>query len=173
NPTPFLRFMTHLIPRKAERREALRWMATVACRPDVRMRYALLLISKQQGVGKTTLAMIMAKLVGMHNVSFPSEADVSKSTFNSYLAHKRLAVIPEIYSGSRRKTYDIIKSWITEMHVDCNRKHLPQYTISNWTHFICSSNSLLAIHLDDEDRRFYVPRIVERRLKNSQGFYDW
>jgi len=173
SPMPFLRFMTHLIPRKAERREALRWMVTVATRPDVRVRYALLLISKEQGVGKTTLAMIVARLVGMHNVSFPSEADVSKSTFNAYLAHKRLAVIHEIYSGSRRRTYDIIKSWITEMHVDCNRKHLPQYTISNWTHFICSSNSLLAIHLDDEDRRFFVPRVAERKLKNSQRLYDW
>jgi len=175
NPRPFLRFMTHLIPSKRERRETLRWMTTVACRPDIRVLYALLLISKMQGVGKTTLALIAANLVGMHNTSFPSEKDVTKSTFNTFIAHRRLAVIHEIYSGERRKAYDTIKSWITEKHVDCNKKFVTPYTISNWCHFIASSNSLLAIHLDDEDRRFFVPRCVEKKQTKEywNRFYGW
>jgi hypothetical protein len=175
NPWPFLRFMTHLIPSKVERRETLRWMTTVVCRPDIRVLYALLLISKMQGVGKTTLALIAANLVGMHNTSFPSEKDVTKSTFNTFIAHRRLAVIHEIYSGERRKAYDTIKSWITEKHVDCNKKFVTPYTISNWCHFIATSNSLLAIHLDDEDRRFFVPRITEKKLSRGywNRFYGW
>ena len=175
NPWPFLRFMTHLIPRKAERRETLRWMTTVVCRPDIRVLYALLPISKMQGVGKTTLALIVANLVGMHNVSFPSEKDVTKSTFNTFIAHRRLAVIHEIYSGERRKAYDTIKSWITEKHVDCNKKFVTPYTISNWCHFIATSNALLAIHLDDEDRRFFVPRITEKKQSKEywNRFYGW
>jgi hypothetical protein len=78
----------------------LKWCATLIARPSIRMGYGLLLISEQQGIGKTTLgAHILAPLVGLHNTSFPGENDIT-SAFNEWVAHKRLAVISEIYSGS-------------------------------------------------------------------------
>jgi hypothetical protein len=161
DPKPFVDFMAHLIPDERDRREVLRWLATLACRPSVRMMYALLLISKTQGVGKSTLAYVASQLVGMHNVSFPEEKMIVDGSFTGWLAHKRLVVVHEIYGGHSRRSYDVTKDKITEMSINVNRKFIPDYTIDNWAHFLASSNSIRAIHLDDEDRRFLVPGVTE------------
>jgi hypothetical protein len=173
---PFLGFMVHLIPDEEELRHVLRWCATLLARPEVRMRHALLLVSETQGVGKTTLTdAILKPLVGPWNVSSPSEHQVTDSQFNAWVAHKRLAVINEIYSGEKRKCYDRLKQIITDEAVDMNEKHMPVYTVPNFIHVVACSNSSKAMHLDDSDRRFMVPRVTEERNSKSywDGFYSW
>jgi uncharacterized protein DUF5906 len=163
DPAPFIEFMEYFIPDEGDRRETLRWLATLACRPDVRMRYALLLISETQGVGKTTLAEMMAKLVGTHNASFPSEKMIVNADFNGYIARKRLVVVNEIYSGESRKAYNVLKDKITDENVDVNEKYEKPYTIENYAHFIACSNSLSPLKFDDDDRRWLVPRVTEAK----------
>ena len=71
---PFLDYLEGLLPVEEERHEVMRWVATLIARPDIRMEFALLMISETQGVGKTTLAeKILTPLLGPWNVSFPSE----------------------------------------------------------------------------------------------------
>jgi len=159
---PWLRFMEHLVPDKGDRHELYRWCATLIARPEVRMRYGVLLISETQGVGKTTLGeAILAPLVGPWNVSCPSETQVVDSAFNEWVGHKRLTLIQEIYSGHSRTGYDRLKSVVTDKTVDVNRKFLPSYTVECWCHVVACSNSKGALHLDDHDRRWLVPRVIE------------
>ena len=97
NAQPFLDFMTYMFPNENERHEVLRWVATLAARPDIRMEYGLLLVSERQGVGKTTLgSSILAPLVGIQNVGFPTEGTIVQSEFNGWLANKRLCIVNEI-----------------------------------------------------------------------------
>lgn len=63
-------FLEHLFPDDDERPEVMRWIATLIARPDIRMRYGMLLISIAQGVGKNTLGNILRILLGTRNVSF-------------------------------------------------------------------------------------------------------
>ena len=49
---------------KLERYEVMKWCATLIARPDVRMTYAMLLISEQTGTGKSTMGEILSQLVG-------------------------------------------------------------------------------------------------------------
>jgi hypothetical protein len=173
---PFVKFMKHLFPIKSERRDVLRWCVTLVARPDVRMRYGVLTISEVQGVGKTTLGQdILAPLVGMHNVSFPSEHEIVDSGFTHWIAHKRLAVIHEIYSGKDRKAYDKLKDKITETFIDVNEKYLKPYTVSNYVHAYACSNSLLALHIDDKDRRWFVPTVTEELKDNAywNDLHEW
>jgi hypothetical protein len=140
------------------------------------MRFALLLVSRIQGVGKTTLAQdVLAPLVGRHNVSFPSEHMISDSRFTSWIAHKRLAVVHEIYSGHSRKTYDRLKDKITDASVDVDEKFIKPYTIENYLHIVASSNSMQALYLDDADRRWLVPRVTEalRDKKYWDDMHEW
>jgi hypothetical protein len=126
------------------------------------MHYALLLVSETQGVGKTTLAeKILAPLIGVHNVSFPNEKQVTDSKFTSWLVHKRLAVVNEIYAGEKRKAYDNVKSYITEVDIDVEEKFQKPYKIRNHTHILATSNSLKALKLDIGDRRWLVPGVTE------------
>jgi hypothetical protein len=160
----FLEFMAHLVPDEIECHHVKQWCATLIARPEIRMQYALLLISETQGVGKTTLASsILAPLVGWWNVSCPTEQQITGSKFNGWSAHKRLAIISEIYSGQSRKCYDGLKAVITDDMVEVEQKYREPYKVENFVHIIASSNSMQALHLDAEDRRFLVPRVTEQK----------
>jgi hypothetical protein len=159
----FLDFMEHLIPIESDRFETLRWCATLLACPSVKMHYGLLLISESQGVGKTTLGeKILAPIVGMLNVSFPPENEIVDSQYNYWIAHKRLAVIHEIYAGHSSKAYDRLKSVITDKNITVSKKYQANYEIDNWIHVFACSNSLRAIKLSFDDRRWFVPKVTER-----------
>jgi hypothetical protein len=155
-------FIIHLIPDEKERIELIRWCATHVCRPEIKMAYALLLISEMQGVGKTTLGeKILAPLSGADNVSFPSEHEITDSGFNYWASHKRLAIVNEIYSGQSKKAYNRLKSVITDRTITVSKKFMANYEIENWLHIIACSNSPRAIRLSDDDRRWFVPHVTD------------
>ena len=125
------------------------------------MAYGLLLISEAQGVGKTTLgSSILAPLVGVQNVSCPSESDIN-ADFNGWVGQKRLAVVNEIYSGSSWKAYNALKSVITDTDVTVNEKYMRQYAIENWCHVLACSNSMRALKMENDDRRWFYPEVTE------------
>jgi hypothetical protein len=102
--TRFLDFMTHLIPVAKDRSNTLKWCATLIACPGVKMKYGVLMISEEQGVGKGTLMeKILAPIVGWQNVSIPSEKQLVDSHFNSYLVRRRLVwftrSMPDTRSG--------------------------------------------------------------------------
>ncbi len=167
---PWFDFLEMFIPEESDRIEVMRWCATLLARPAIRMTYGLLLVSEMQGVGKGTLGeKILAPLVGIDNVSFPSEQDIVESQFNSWIAHRRLAVVHEIYQGQSSRAYNRVKSIITDHYITVNKKHMPTYEIENWMHIVACSNSLRALKLAFDDRRWYVPRITEEQ----QGIEYW
>lgn len=161
----WLRFMDHLVTDDSDRLELMRWCATLIARPDIRMTYGVLLISEAQGVGKGTLGeKILAELVGRNNTSFPSENSIVDSQFNSWMAHKRLAVIHEIYAGHSSKAYNKLKSMITDKMIRVNVKFSAEYDMENWLHFFACSNSKRAMRFSADDRRWLVPKITDKRL---------
>jgi hypothetical protein len=176
NTAPWLEFLAHLIPDPGDQLIVQRWVATLIARPDVRMKYGLLLISETQGVGKSTLAEILARAVGSENASHPTENDLTQSAFNDWKNRKRLIVIHEIYQGESAKQYNKLKDTITENIVTVNRKNVPQHEMPNWCHVIACSNSPKALLLPDEDRRWVVPEVTEKLTMEEQSwerFYDW
>jgi hypothetical protein len=168
---PFLEFMKHLIPDEDDRYEVLRWCATLIALPGRRILYALLLCSKKQGVGKGTLGEgILAPLVGRHNSSFPSESEVVNLNFNEWQVNKRLAVVHEIYSGQSWKAYHLLKSAISDHELSAKIKFISSYTDENWIHICACSNSDRPLMMEDDDRRWLMPRVTEI-AKTYEGFF--
>ena len=156
-------FLEYLVPNNNERVQVERWVATLIARPEVRIGYALLMVTEHQGIGKTTLGeVVLAPLVGLQNASFPNEKDIM-SDFNEWIAHKRLAVINEIYTGASWKSYNILKNCITDKKITINRKYISQYKIDNWCHIFACSNSLRALKIENSDRRWYYPQLNENK----------
>jgi hypothetical protein len=161
DPAPWIDFLRYMFVNDGERKNVERWCATLIARPEQRMSYGLLLVSETQGIGKTTLgAKVLAPLVGIHNVGFPGENDIT-GAFNEWVAHKRLAIVNEIYSGSSWKAYNQLKSIITDHDVTVNQKYMRQYTIDNWCHILACSNSMRALKMENDDRRWFYPEVVE------------
>jgi hypothetical protein len=160
---PWLDFTDHLLPIQSERHEVLRWCATLIAEPEVRMHYGLLLMSKEQGTGKSTLARINAELVGRHNVSYPNESQLVRGGFNGWIAHKRLIIINEIYQGHSWRAYRVLLEFLAEDRVQVNEKYVKPYTIENWAHVIATSNSKHALNILNTDRRWLIPKVTEDR----------
>jgi hypothetical protein len=84
-------------------------------------------------------------------------------------------VIHEIYAGHNRKAYDKTKSIITEEMISVNKKYIGDYDIENYIHIFACSNSINAIHLDDTDRRWMVPKVTTETKPDAYwiSFYKW
>lgn len=176
DPTPWLEFLKYMFPIERERMQVKRWCATLIGRPEIRMEYGLLLVSESQGIGKTTLgANILAPLVGKHNTSFPSENTIVNSSFNSWLANKRLIVIGEIYSGHSWKAYNKLKGYITDKEIEVNEKYMKPYVVDNWAHIVACSNSRRALKVEQDDRRWFYPEVTEISWKREQfeDLHEW
>lgn len=174
--TPFIEFMEYLIPDEAERSVVLRWCATLIARPQVRIGFALLMISNSQGTGKTTLGEhILAPLVGTENVSRGVSEKQLLSDETTWVANKRLAIIGEIYAAKKRALYNELKSIISDDYVSVNEKYVPRHTLQNWIHIYACSNSHDAVSIEEGDRRWYVPRVTEEIWPKEKfdAFYDW
>ena len=172
---PWQEFLEYLFPEKISRKEMERWLATLIAQPKTRMTYSVLLVSEAQGVGKTTLGeAVLMPLVGEDNVSFPDESAIL-SDFNDWLAMKRLAVVNEIYSGHSWKAYNKLKSVVSDKNVNVNRKHMRAHTVQNWCHIFACSNSMRALKIDANDRRWLYPELTEKKWpeKKFDEFYDW
>jgi len=168
DPSPFLEFLDYMFVNKGERDAVKKWCATLIARPDIRMGYGLLLVSEKQGIGKTTLgANILAPLVGPNNVGFPGEQDIL-GAFNDWMANKRLVIVNEIYSGSSWKAYHSLKSVVTDRDLTVNQKYMRQYQIDNWCHVIACSNSMRALKMENDDRRWFYPEITEVSWPNEK-----
>jgi hypothetical protein len=179
---PFIEFLQHLVPDPEERLEVERWCATLIGRPDIKIRYGLLLISEVQGIGKGTLAeKILTPLVGIKNMSSPSESEIVDSNYNYWASHKRLAVVHEIYAGQSSKAYNKLKSIITDKFITVQKKFQAHYEIENFIHVLACSNSKRALRLSMDDRRWLVPRLAEtkwpasahNRFKRAADYWAW
>jgi hypothetical protein len=95
------------------------------------------------------------------NVGFPSEADIT-APFNDWVAHKRLAIVSEVYSGASWKAYHALKALITDKEITVNQKYIRPYVIENWCHILASSNSMRALKMENDDRRWFYPEVVEK-----------
>lgn len=125
--------------------------------------YALLLVSKVQGVGKSTLAVILRELLGPHNCSMTTAREITQSPFNSWIGGKRLVVVDEVYAGHSAELANTIKPIITGDKVPVNRKFKEPYEVSNHAHFLLMSNSRLPLFLEEEDRRWLIPEVTEAK----------
>ena len=171
DPGMWFEFMEMLVPDEEDRENLYKWCATLIARPDIRILYGVLLISEVQGIGKSTLGeKILAPLVGMHNTSFPSEQEIVDSQYNYWLSQKRLAVVHEIYAGHSSKAYNKLKTLITDKNITVQKKYQANYQIENWLHVCACSNSMRALKLSADDRRWFVPRLTEE--KKDAEYWD-
>jgi hypothetical protein len=96
-----------------------------------------------------------------------------ESQFNGWVAHKRLAVVHEIYQGHSAKAYNRLKSIITDDKVEVNKKFMNTYLLDNKLHILACSNSTKALLLSSGDRRWLVPKVTEEKGFDWAGFDSW
>jgi hypothetical protein len=169
----WLDYLERVFPDSEDRRQIMRWAATFISRPEIKMEYSLLLISETHGIGKTTLADVLAEIVGPTNVAYVEEQDII-GRFNDW-REKRLIICEEIYAGHSKAVYNQLKSVATNKTVRVEKKNQPRYDIDNFGHVIACSNSIRALNLDNSDRRWFVPELTEQKHGKEYwvAFHRW
>lgn len=172
---PWLEFLDYLVPDPDDRRNLMRWMATLIARPEVRMTWGVLAISETQGTGKSTLSdCVLKPLIGAHNTGEPRNEDI-KSQFNSWASRKRLVIVREIYQERSWQVYHSMKDLTADNSISINEKNRPAVTVENWCHVFASSNKESALRMEDTDRRWFFPAITEEPWpgENFAEFRAW
>lgn len=154
--TPFKEFVEFLVPDERERDHLLKMFAHLARKPGEKLAHALILGSKQHGVGKSTLVDILFELVGVHNCRKASSEEM-ESQYNAYVENTLLVLVEEINLGAGgRKVYNKLKDVITSETTPMRRLYQDTREVRNAASFIFLTNLERPLLLEKHDRRYFV-----------------
>lgn len=156
----FKRFMDYLIPAEAEREYFLDWLAAKVQNMGFRGA-AIVMVAQTQGVGRSTLADMIATLIGDVNLrNEPFEKIVGEVQYNDWLEAPFVVTDETLNSGGLNsyKTYEKLKELIDPRPrlMSINPKYGKQRRSMVHSSFLFLSNHSNALSISEDDRRFYV-----------------
>jgi hypothetical protein len=181
---PWLDFVEYMTPELSdEHREwFIDWMAYPLIHLGAKLRQAVLVWSKAQGVGKNTLAETLFPMYGAKNLNWGSiSGSTLMDSYNEW-ALRQYVVINEVHMpsyGEQKAVMERLKTLITEDTIDYSRKYMDRQTVDNVVNIIMASNCEDALRLEQEDRRLFVikgpsasDKWTDEQFKEFHGWLD-
>ena len=131
--------------------------------------HTALVLCGSQGVGKNSFVEPLGVLLGAHYVLLSNIHELV-SNFNYHLKNAVLIHANEALWGGNRKEIGALKAMITEKTCLIEGKGKDRIMVKNFKHIILSSNEEWPVHLDPDDRRFFVLRVSENHKENHAYF---
>ena len=133
------------------------WCAALFQQPGKRPFTSWTFISKHEGIGKSALFELIAKLigVGVDGGAYLATADDLESEWTDYLYGKQFILYNEP-SNSNAKLRQKVKNLRTDDYLNCNTKFGPKFRIPNLVAFAFTTNEDYAFGLSEEARRDWV-----------------
>ncbi len=144
------------------------WMAWCVQKPAQRLKWAIVLTGGQ-GIGKSYLGEILAKLIGLHNVSYPSNEGIHDK-YTGWAARKELVIVNELMSTGRRDLMNRLKQLLTEEYIPVREMRMDEYEIKAYFKMLIFSNYDSPLIIDTDDRRFCI--LKSFKSKNTNAYYD-
>ena len=134
----------------------MHWCAALIQNPARRSMVAVLVLSPQQGIGKSLFGRLLAEMIGPANTAVVSNRAL-KDSFNSHYVTKLLVLADEV--GMGHKADDVlaeIKAAITDDRVHCSTPYAARMTIENRMSWWMTSNKRRPFTVEKGDRRFTI-----------------
>jgi|ERR1700722_360139 len=131
--------------------------------------HTALVLCGSQGVGKNSFVEPLGVLLGSHYVLLSNIQELV-SNFNYHLKHAVLIHANEALWGGHKKEIGTLKAMITEKTCLIEGKGKDRIMVKNFKHIILSSNEEWPVHLDHDDRRFFVLRVSENHKEDHTYF---
>ncbi|HRN78579.1 MAG TPA: DUF5906 domain-containing protein [Candidatus Dependentiae bacterium] len=144
-----------------------KWIAYIFQHPDEV--HTALVLCGSQGVGKNSFVEPLGKLLGQHYVLLSSISELV-SNFNFHLKSAVLIHANEALWGGNKKEIGTVKAMITERNCLIESKGKDRIMVKNFKHLILSSNEDWPVHIDADDRRFFVLRVSEKHKEDHSYF---
>ena len=163
-----LEFISYLLNKDQEAVDhLLKWITHFLFKPGTRMHHGILL-SGDQGTGKSTLGRIVSELGGSSStVITPQEI---KGTFQNWMLNSRLVIVEEVKQQKAHEFYNNMKVYFTNDKNRANLKNLPAINITNHLHWMMFSNYSNPINLDADDRRIFY--VHSNAVKRDKEYYS-
>ncbi len=142
-------------------RYLIRWLAFAVQRPGTNPEIMVVLRSNLEGVGKSTLGLLMCRIFGPHGYSALSLRECL-SDFNDALEGKAFLLFEENAFPGDHKMSNAIKGLITSPVISINPKGRRRYTIPNMLHTMMCTNEAWAIPAGPDARRFFVLDVTRK-----------
>lgn len=143
------------------------FMAYILRNPGDKVLWAILL-QGSPGIGKSLLVRVYMKLLGIHNVSQPTNKIVHEK-YNDWIKACQLVVVHELMAMGRLEMMNTLKDPITEPTLRIREMLKPTYEMDNRANFFFLTNYEDAIIIPKDDRRFAV--IFSPAKKREKEFY--
>ena len=145
-----------------------RWCARLVQKPHKLGEVAPVLLG-EPGTGKNTFVDALGKIFGGHYLPLDN-IDQLLGKFNFHLKNAVLIHGNEALWGGNRKEGGKLKATITEHNKVIEGKGKDTIIVPNFTHLILSSNEDWPVHLDRDDRRFFVLKVSSQRKEDKAYF---
>jgi hypothetical protein len=144
-----------------------KWLAYIFQRPHEV--HTALVLCGSQGVGKNSFVEPLGVLLGSHYAPLSSITELV-SNFNYHLKNAVLIHANEALWGGNKKEIGTVKAMVTEQTCLIEGKGKDRIVVRNFKHIILSSNEDWPIHLDADDRRFFVLQVSEKHKEDHAYF---
>lgn len=139
---------------EAEQKWFEQWLAYPLQNPGTKLAQAVIMVSREQGTGKSILGYTMGKIYGENYSEIGAE--LLTLPHNEWQQHKNFIVGNEIAGEDRRSYQNKIKNLVTQDETYINPKGIKGYTLDDCINYYLTSNHCNALYLEDADRRFFV-----------------
>jgi Family of unknown function (DUF5906) len=154
---------------KAKFRYFIRWLAWAVQNPDKHSEVILVLKSRKQGTGKSTVGVVMLKIFGPHG-ALVDDKERLLGRFNDWLETKSFVLGEEIMWAGDPKSTDKLKSIITANTLQVERKNGPIREIPNRLHPMMTTNHDHAVAAGVGDRRNVVYDVSDEHACDKNWF---
>lgn len=162
----------HIILCKRDRAKfkyLMRWLAWAIQNPHLPAGTVIVLKSRSQGTGKSTLSYVMRDLFGRHARVFDNKERLL-GRFNADLETVCMACAEEMVWAGDRSAADALKSFITGDTITIEFKNGPRWDVSNRIHMIMTTNHDHAVQAGVSDRRFLVLEVSQEKEQDARWF---
>jgi phage/plasmid-associated DNA primase len=143
------------------------WIAHKIQRPDKKIETCLLLMSSEQGTGKSIFTEILNALTGDYLIS--TSIDKMSGQFNALYTRRTVIVLEELKKGLSNDTCDFLKDYITKVHEE-NEKNKTMLRVKNVSDIIICSSNEETINVNEFDRRYLITKLNPQMRGNHQYF---
>ena len=152
-----------------KRRWFEQWLAYPLQNPGAHL-YTAVLNKGPQGTGKDLLINAVGRIYGDNFDTLKESALEAKH--HKLMEHKQQISIEEFTGGetNRRVLYDKFKTLITRPTLAIEPKFLDAYNVRNCINYYVSSNRANPIHLDPDDRRWFINQVT--KSPKERAFYN-
>lgn len=143
--------------------------------PGTKLNVAAVLVSVEQGTGKSTIGYTMETIYGENYVEI-SETDLT-GNYNTWSVDRQFVMGEEISSGDLRPAQfsALLKGLITRKKIMVKEKYIKEYQIPDTVNYYFTTNHINAFRLEDSDRRMFVIEIRRKPLPKQfyRDYWAW